>query len=129
MTDGDTKRIPPQGKHQLALIISVCVFPTRTALNLVSGDRSGTMSSVLRTLVLATVAVPIVIYGFTPSLHRLRVRLPTPSRPRLKPVSKGIRAPQSQRRSGSTSASRRAGLRRVSCRGFRLAPPDPGGSG
>ena len=93
MTDRDTKRIPPQGKHQLALIISVCVFPTRTALNLVPGDRSGTMSSVLRTLVLATVAVPIVIYGFTPSVHRLRVRLPTPSRPRLKPVSKGIRAP------------------------------------
>jgi hypothetical protein len=28
-----------------------------------------------RTFVLATVAVPIVIYGVMPQLHRLRVRL------------------------------------------------------
>jgi hypothetical protein len=30
---------------------------------------------VLRTFVLATVAVPIVMYGLMPRLHRLRVRL------------------------------------------------------
>jgi hypothetical protein len=29
----------------------------------------------VRTFVLATVAVPIVIYGLMPQLHRLRVRL------------------------------------------------------
>jgi hypothetical protein len=33
------------------------------------------MSPVTRTFVLATVAVPIVIYGLMPYLHRLRVRL------------------------------------------------------
>lgn len=32
---------------------------------------------VLRTFVLATVAVPIVIYGLMPHLHRLRARLLT----------------------------------------------------
>jgi hypothetical protein len=32
------------------------------------------MSTVLRTLVLATVAVPIVICGLMPYLHRLRRR-------------------------------------------------------
>jgi hypothetical protein len=32
---------------------------------------------VLRTLVLATIAVPIVIYGLMPQLHRLRVRILT----------------------------------------------------
>jgi hypothetical protein len=43
---------------------------------------SGALSSVLeevpavvRTFVLATVAVPIVMYGLMPRLHRLRVRL------------------------------------------------------
>jgi hypothetical protein len=30
---------------------------------------------VLRTFVLATIAVPIVIYGLMPHLHRLRARL------------------------------------------------------
>jgi hypothetical protein len=33
------------------------------------------MSTVLRTFVLATVAVPIVIYGLMPHLHRARIRL------------------------------------------------------
>ena len=33
------------------------------------------MSPVLRTFVLATVAVPIVIYGLMPQLHRVRARL------------------------------------------------------
>jgi hypothetical protein len=31
--------------------------------------------SVLRTFVLATLAVPVVIYGVMPRLHRLRARL------------------------------------------------------
>ena len=33
------------------------------------------MSPVLRTFVLATIAVPIVIYGLMPQLHRVRTRL------------------------------------------------------
>jgi antibiotic biosynthesis monooxygenase (ABM) superfamily enzyme len=56
-------------------------FPTLTAINLAFGDWLGTMSPVLRTFVLATIAVPIVIYGLMPNLHRLRVRLLTTRRP------------------------------------------------
>jgi antibiotic biosynthesis monooxygenase (ABM) superfamily enzyme len=68
-------RIPPPSKHQLALMIWLCVFPTLTFINLAVGDWLRTMSPVLRTFVLATVAVPIVMYGLMPHLHRLRVRL------------------------------------------------------
>jgi antibiotic biosynthesis monooxygenase (ABM) superfamily enzyme len=72
-------RVPvsPPTKHQLALMIWLAVFPTLTVLNLVLGDWLKTLSPVLRTFVLATVAVPIVIYGLMPQLHRLRVRLAT----------------------------------------------------
>ena len=70
-------RPPPPSKHQLALMIWLCVFPTLTAINLTFGDLLRTMSPVLRTFVLATVAVPIVIYGLMPHLQKLRVRLLT----------------------------------------------------
>ena len=66
---------PPPGKHQLALMIWLCVFPTLTAINLAFDDWLGSMSPVARTFVLATVAVPIVIYGLMPQLHRARIRL------------------------------------------------------
>ncbi|WP_327638364.1 hypothetical protein OHB24_08290 [Kribbella sp. NBC_00482] len=67
----------PPSKHQLALMIWLAVFPTLTALNLVLGDWLGTLTPVVRTFVLATIAVPIVIYGLMPQLHRLRLRLLT----------------------------------------------------
>ena len=73
--------VGPPTKHQLALMIWIAVFPTLTALNLVLGEWLGRLDPVLRTFVLATVAVPIVIYGLMPQLHRLRVRL----------LSRGIR--------------------------------------
>ena len=63
----------PPGKHQLALMIWTAVFPTLTLLNLVLGDWLRSMSAVSRTFVLATVAVPIVIYAVMPQLHRLRI--------------------------------------------------------
>jgi antibiotic biosynthesis monooxygenase (ABM) superfamily enzyme len=53
------------------------VFPTLTVLNLLLGDWLVTLSPVARTFVLATIAVPIVIYGLMPQLHRLRGRLLT----------------------------------------------------
>ena len=74
-TDNTPARVSPPTKHQLALMIWLCVFPTLTAINLAFGDRLRTMPPVLRTFVLATIAVPIVIYGLMPHLHRLRVRL------------------------------------------------------
>jgi antibiotic biosynthesis monooxygenase (ABM) superfamily enzyme len=66
---------PPPTKHQLAFMIWLCVFPTLTAINLAFGDQLRTMSPVLRTFVLATIAVPIVIYGLMPHLHRVRAHL------------------------------------------------------
>jgi antibiotic biosynthesis monooxygenase (ABM) superfamily enzyme len=65
----------PPSRHQLALMIWLCVFPTLTVLNLALGDWLGSMSPVVRTFVLATIAVPIVIYGLMPHLHRARARL------------------------------------------------------
>ena len=65
----------PPSRHQLALMIWLCVFPTLTALNLTLSDWLAPMSTVARTFVLATIAVPIVIYGLMPHLHRARVRL------------------------------------------------------
>jgi antibiotic biosynthesis monooxygenase (ABM) superfamily enzyme len=70
-----TRSTPPLSTHQLALMIWLCVFPTLTAINLAFGDWLRTLSPVLRTFVLATVAVPIVIYGLMPHLHRLRTLL------------------------------------------------------
>lgn len=77
MTKSSTHRsqLSPPGKHQLAFMIWLCVFPTLTVINLAFGDRLRTLSPVLRTFVLATIAVPIVIYGLMPHLHRLRARL------------------------------------------------------
>ncbi len=67
--------VGPPTRHQLALMIWLAVFPTLTALNLLLGDWLGGLSPVVRTFVLATVAVPIVIYGLMPQLHRARVTL------------------------------------------------------
>lgn len=64
--------VPPPSKHELALMIWVAVFPTLSLLNLAIGDALDDVSTVLRTLVLATAAVPIVIYGLMPHLHRAR---------------------------------------------------------
>ncbi len=66
---------PPPTRHQLALMIWLCVFPTLTALNLAFDGWLASMSPVLRTFVLATIAVPVVIYGLMPHLHRARVHL------------------------------------------------------
>ena len=76
-TESPRRRIPPPSKHQLAFMIWLCVFPTLTVINLAFGDWLRTMSPVPRTFVLATVAVPIVIYGLMPYLHRLRARVLT----------------------------------------------------
>ena len=66
--------VPPPSKHQLALMIWLAVFPTLTVINLALGDWLRTLSPVLRTFLLATIAVPIVIYGIMPRLHRVRAR-------------------------------------------------------
>lgn len=67
----------PPSKHQLALMIWLAVFPTLLVLNIALGDWLRTLAPVLRTFVLATIAVPIVIYGLMPALHRLRRQILT----------------------------------------------------
>jgi antibiotic biosynthesis monooxygenase (ABM) superfamily enzyme len=74
---GAPRPVGPPTKHQLAVMIWVAVFPTLTVLNLTIGPWLKDTNPVLRTLVLATVAVPIVIYGLMPRLHAIRARLLT----------------------------------------------------
>jgi antibiotic biosynthesis monooxygenase (ABM) superfamily enzyme len=77
-----TPPIAAPGKHQLALMIWLCVLPTLLVLNLTLGTWLRTLPLAGRTCVLATVAVPIVIYGLMPPLHRLRARLLRRATPR-----------------------------------------------
>lgn len=65
----------PPSKHQLALMIWLAVFPTLTVLNVALGSVLRDLPVVLRTFILATAAVPIVMYAVMPRLHRLRARL------------------------------------------------------
>ena len=58
-------------------MIWLAVFPTLSVLNLTLGGSLQGLPIVARTFVLATIAVPIVIYGVMPHLHRLRARLST----------------------------------------------------
>ena len=71
------RTVGPPTKHQLALMIWLAVFPTLTVLNLTIGPWLADLAVVLRTFVLATIAVPIVIYGLMPRLHRIRARILT----------------------------------------------------
>lgn len=66
--------VPPPTKHQLAFMIWLAVVPTLIVLNLTLGSLLRDASVVLRTFVIATVAVPIVIYGVMTQLHKLRAR-------------------------------------------------------
>ncbi|MGY1811051.1 hypothetical protein ACI8AF_27090 [Blastococcus sp. SYSU D00669] len=69
--------VPPPSKHQLALMIWLAVLPTLIVLNLALSRLLAGTSVVLRTVIVATLAVPIVMYGLMPRLHRLRARLLT----------------------------------------------------
>ena len=76
MTPGpNPSQAAPPSRHQLALMIWLCVFPTLTVLNVTLSDWLAPMSTIVRTFVLATIAVPIVVYGLMPNLHRARGRL------------------------------------------------------
>jgi antibiotic biosynthesis monooxygenase (ABM) superfamily enzyme len=56
-------------------MIWLAVFPTLTILNVLLEDVLRELPAPARTFVLATVAVPIVIYGVMPHLHRARSRV------------------------------------------------------
>ncbi|MGY1618183.1 hypothetical protein ACI797_15700 [Geodermatophilus sp. SYSU D00691] len=59
----------------MALMIWLAVLPTLIVLNLALGSLLADAPVVLRTVVVATIAVPIVMYGLMPRLHRLHARL------------------------------------------------------
>ncbi len=67
--------VPPPSKHQLALMIWLAVLPTLIVLNLALSSLLTGTPVVLRTVIVATIAVLIVMYGLMPRLHRLRARL------------------------------------------------------
>jgi antibiotic biosynthesis monooxygenase (ABM) superfamily enzyme len=75
MTNTAHQTPTPPTRHQLALMIWLCVFPTLTLLNLALDDWLEPMSPVARTFVLASIAVPIVMYGLMPHAHKARVRM------------------------------------------------------
>ena len=67
--------VRPPSRHQLALMIWLAVVPTLIVLNLTVMRLLEGLPIVLRTLIVATIAVPIVMYGLMPRLHRVRGRL------------------------------------------------------
>ena len=69
------QRVGPPPRHHLAVMIWLAVFPTLTVLQLVLGSWLSDQPAVVRTLVLATIAVPVVVYLLLPPLQRLRVHL------------------------------------------------------
>ncbi len=75
MNEQNGRPAGPPSKHSLAVMIWLCVFPTLTVINLSLADWLHSMGTVLRTFVLATIAVPIVIYALMPQLHRVRIRI------------------------------------------------------
>jgi antibiotic biosynthesis monooxygenase (ABM) superfamily enzyme len=56
-------------------MIWIAVFPTLSVLNLALSGALKDLPVVVRTFVLATAAVPIVIYGLMPRLHRARAAI------------------------------------------------------
>ncbi|MFC8042164.1 hypothetical protein [Nocardia sp. NPDC057353] len=56
-------------------MIWIAVLPTLVLLQLLLGAAISGLAPVLRMVVMVTIAVPIVVYGFMPVLHRLRVAL------------------------------------------------------
>lgn len=65
----------PPTQHELALMIWLAVAPTLLIINIVLGPMLTGIHVVPRTLIVVTLAVPIVIYGLMPQLHKLRHRL------------------------------------------------------
>lgn len=70
----------PPSQHALALMIWIAVTPTLLAINLLLGPLMAGIPVIPRTVITVTIAVPIVIYGIMPLLHKLRRRWATSRR-------------------------------------------------
>jgi antibiotic biosynthesis monooxygenase (ABM) superfamily enzyme len=62
-------------RHHQALMVWIAVLPTLTVLQLVLGGFLEGVPQYLRPPIIATLVVPIVVYGLLPPLQRLRARL------------------------------------------------------
>lgn len=61
--------------HQQAVLVWTAVLPTLTTLQLVLGRALAHLPEILRPVVVATLAVPIVVYVLVPRLQRVAGRL------------------------------------------------------
>ena len=66
---------PAPSRHQLAVTVWLAVLPTLTMLQLVLGGLLDELPRYARPPVMATLAVPIVVYVLMPQLLQLRSRL------------------------------------------------------
>jgi antibiotic biosynthesis monooxygenase (ABM) superfamily enzyme len=66
---------PAPSRHQLAVTVWLAVLPTLTVLQLVLGGLLEELPRYARPPVMATFAVPIVVYVLMPRLLQLRTRL------------------------------------------------------
>ncbi|WP_433674194.1 hypothetical protein [Microbacterium gorillae] len=65
----------PPTQHQLAVMIWLAVAPTLVLINVFLGPLLAPVHVIPRTLIVVTIAVPIVIYGLMPVLHKIRRRI------------------------------------------------------
>ncbi len=65
----------PVSQHRLAVTVWLAVLPTLTILQLLLGDLLAEVPPYLRPPIMATVAVPIVVYAVMPRLARLTARV------------------------------------------------------
>jgi antibiotic biosynthesis monooxygenase (ABM) superfamily enzyme len=59
------------GKHKMAFIIWLAIYPLITVLYHFLGEYLQPLPTVLRTLVLTVIAVPVMVYLLVPLLSRL----------------------------------------------------------
>lgn len=71
------RQVGPPSRPEMAVMIWLAVFPTLTVISTVLGPWIGDMSAVVRTFILATIAVPTIVFGEMPWLQRGRVWLLT----------------------------------------------------
>ena len=64
----------PVSQHRQAVTVWLAVLPTLTVLQLTLGHLLAAVPPLLRPPIMATVAVPIVVYAVMPRLARLTAR-------------------------------------------------------
>jgi antibiotic biosynthesis monooxygenase (ABM) superfamily enzyme len=65
----------PVSRHRQAVTVWLAVLPTLTLLQLLLGDLLADVPPSLRPPIMATIAVPIVVYAVMPRLARLTARV------------------------------------------------------